>query len=273
MSHDYRPTPELQQLLTAAAEGQLDDTQAQKLGEILRDDEAARKFFADYMQVHALLNWRYGGVPPLEMPLVARNDATAPPRRRARYVAGAAMAACLLLAAGWTAWWISRPKLPAGTSSAIAIVLAEDDARWSDGGSLADDQLIKPGRQQLAAGVAHLELAGGVILALAGPVDFELTSADRLHLRHGTLRIYAPRAARGFTVTTPRGVQIVDLGTEFGVRLDEKNNVQVHVFNGSVAINGTQKLVAGQMAGIDTQGQMRKGDAIDEGIFPSIHRR
>ena len=42
-----------------------------------------------------------------------------------------------------------------------------------------------------------------------------------------------PRFARGYTILTPTA-EVVDLGTEFGVDVDDSGASEVHVFDGDV---------------------------------------
>jgi len=269
----YKPSKELNRLCSAAAEGCLDSAGAARLNALVRNDDQARRFYVDYLEVHALLQWRHGGVEPLELPL-AGVAVKEPPRRRARYAwAGVAAVACaavvafvLFAVSGYAPW---RPgEAPARP---LAIVLDEEDVRWQADAVLDGEQQLRPGRQRIEAGVARIELANGVLLAAAGPCDFEITAADRLHLHRGKVHVYSPLATRGFTVTTPRGVQIVDLGTRFGVWCDDDDNVHVHLFEGRLEINGQEELEAGGATTVDTRGESRSGDS-DEALFPSLHR-
>lgn len=270
MSGDYQPTPEFHQWLTAAAEGNLDEQAAAEMGQVLRSDPAARAYYVDYMSVHALLQWRHGAVPPLEMPLAA--PASVQPQRKTVYMWPAlAVAAVVLIAASltvilaWRAWGVSETG-----QQPIAIVLDQTGTQWNDGTSLASDQQLHPGRRRIAAGEARIQLSSGVMLAMQGPVDFEITSPEGLHLRRGKLRVYSPLATAGFTVTTPRGVQIVDLGTAFGVWAGEDHSVEVHLFDGKLRVNDQRILTSGQAVKIDPDGTVQV-IAVDESLFPSLH--
>jgi hypothetical protein len=272
--HEFEPTPELHELLSAAAEGQLGEAQAQRLNQWVRDDASVRAYCVDYMATHALLNWRHGGVPPLELPIAPHQVPVVPSSSpEGRWWPALAMTAGIIIAVGFVAVLLpTKPQPPvANKNQPRPIVIRQQDAHWDDGQSLALNRQLRPGRQTIAEGVAQIELSSGAILALAGPIDFEVTAPDRLHLYHGTLRAYSPLAARGFTVTTPRGVQIVDVGTQFGVIADEQHNVRVHVFEGEVVVNGKQHLKAGSAVSIDAQGQSQPAKA-DEKLFPSMFR-
>ncbi|MCA9267333.1 MAG: FecR domain-containing protein, partial [Planctomycetales bacterium] len=127
-----------------------------------------------------------------------------------------------------------------------------------------------PGRQQIAAGEARIELASGAIVSMAGPIDFEVLRPDRMHLHSGALRVYVPEAAQGFAVTAPRGIQVIDLGTEFGVCVDEEQVVHVAVFRGKVALNNGQTLSAPGAVQFHPGGDV-VSSSVDAQRFPSMH--
>lgn len=263
----------MHELLTVAAEGTLSDADAGELARTLRGDRAMCELYADYMSIHALLNWRHGGVLPLEIPLAADVTPSAAPLSKIRRWGMWAMVASLAAVATFTAIYFSqRPAPPpAAPANSVAIVVEQEKTKFDDGESLATDEWLEAGRHQMSEGTARIALTSGVNLALEGPVDFELKSAKRLHLSRGRVRAYVPIAARGFTITTSRGVQIVDLGTDFGVTVDAEQNVNVHVYSGSVKINGNTTLTAGQSQRIAGDGTVSPSDASEIEQIPTLH--
>ena len=254
----------LEELCRAAADGELDQQGAQRLNELVRTDEAARQFYLDYLEVHALLAWRHGAVEPLELPLAAKPAETR--RSRSRYnrmllalsaVAVATIGLMGLLAATGMAPWQTRQQQP------LAIVLEGETL-------LQGADQLHAGRQRIDSGIARMELTSGVLMAVEGPCEFELSAADRLHLIRGKLHLYSPLATRGFTVTTPRGVQIVDLGTRFGVHVDEHETVHVQLFEGRLRVNNQHELEAGEAISVDATGAIRD-QALEEDSFPRLH--
>ncbi len=274
MTSEYQPSPELDELVAAATEGALDDGAAARLNAMLQSDADARAFYVDYIEVHALLHWRHGTVEPLELPLAAPAS-TAPPLGAAPYIRTAmAAAGCLALAALVIILVTGGPPGRDGDPSQqpIAIVVDNENVQWKTESLLDGEQQLRPGRQRIAAGVARIELSSGVLLAAAGPVDFEITSSDRIHLHQGKLHVYSPLAARGFTVTTPRGVPIVDLGTRFGVWVREDESVHVHLFEGRLRVNNEHDLVENQAVTVDRHGQLHRAES-DGSLFPPLHRQ
>ena len=83
------------------------------------------------------------------------------------------------------------------------------------------------------AGLAEITFDSGTIAIVEGPADFEVRSGEESVLRLGRTIARVPTAARGFAIET-KNVRIVDLGTEFGVEVDERQNTDVHVLSGIV---------------------------------------
>ena len=134
----YEPTPRMHELLTAAAEGTLGDEDARELGVLLRSDPAARDFYANYISVHALLHWRHGGIPPLEMPLNEQAIASAPRVTVAWRGIVWAVAASILVALGATAIYFAPQDKPPPTAppNSIAIVVEQQQTRIESGEGL-----------------------------------------------------------------------------------------------------------------------------------------
>jgi ferric-dicitrate binding protein FerR (iron transport regulator) len=67
------------------------------------------------------------------------------------------------------------------------------------------------------------------------------------------MRVHVPSHARGFKLTTP-DAQVVDLGTEFGLKVSDAGKAEVHVFDGEVEVyphSGKDKLSVKEGAGWD----------------------
>lgn len=85
----------------------------------------------------------------------------------------------------------------------------------------------------ISQGTMELVLASGVRSIVQAPVQLTLDSRNQIDLHEGTAWFHVPPGARGFRVTTPE-LDIVDLGTEFGVLSTPDDFDEVHVFSGMV---------------------------------------
>ncbi len=233
MSGEYQPSSEFERLLTALADGELEAADRLRLNETIRDDEDARQFYLHYIKVHSLLIWRHGSIPPLDVSLGEDEELLLRPGRNFSSMAIAiAVVASVVVAVGIGYYNLALP------GQASARLTHSEDASWHVG---AEPTLpggrVAPSEAALASGFVQLELPSGVVIAMQGPVRFEWSGENKLRLLRGRIRASVPPAAVGFVVEAPN-VQIQDLGTEFGVAVDQWNNVEVQVFQGKVIMNG-----------------------------------
>ena len=116
----------------------------------------------------------------------------------------------------------------------VRVVRISPQTLWSHPNeSFAMDSVVRAGsRLRILEGEVELLYESGVNLILIGPVDFVLHERGGT-LRRGGLMASVPQAGHGFTIDTPNG-KVVDLGTEFGVMVDDFGVSEVSVFKGIV---------------------------------------
>ena len=105
-------------------------------------------------------------------------------------------------------------------------------AEWANGYDPA--QPLEPGEYQLLAGRVQVQLRNGVELQVQGPAEFTFVSDFEIGLSRGSIRASVPPSGHGFTVATDE-VKIRDLGTEFGVVVNDAT--ELHVFSGEVELS------------------------------------
>lgn len=121
------------------------------------------------------------------------------------------------------------------TGPVIATLAYTSYAEWRNDKYLLGD-LIGKGTLELKVGLARLDFRNGATVTLQGPADFEILSADRANLRSGILTASIPETAVGFQVVTPN-MDVVDLGTAFGVAVGIDGETDVCVFEGEVKVS------------------------------------
>jgi FecR protein len=135
-------------------------------------------------------------------------------------------------------WWnVYRGK--SGQSPVVAQLRTDAGARWQR--PLQQGAQLRAGPLVLHAGLAELEFRNGAVLAVEGPAQIELASADRVILRSGNVAAEVPPRAKGFTVETSAG-NVTDLGTRFGVHVAGSGVTEAHVFEGRVNVASSAKL-------------------------------
>ena len=88
-------------------------------------------------------------------------------------------------------------------------------------------------RLDLTTGLVEITFNDGAVVVLEGPATFDVQSPGKAQLDEGRLAAVVPERAHGFEVTTAR-LNVVDLGTEFGLMAEPEGTTEVHVFNGLV---------------------------------------
>lgn len=242
MNSPYLPPEELLRLLGGLADEGLTDDQERRLAEILRDDPEARAYYLDYLSMATSLQWEYAAAAAAGEP-----EGQSPPAGAGRprgfvllSLAGlAGLAAGLLL--GLLLPW-QRPAAggrPAAewagvTDEGVAVLLETYGAEWDKTAAPPrPDGPIPAGRLSLKSGLAHVQFYNGATVLLEGPTDLQLVSPREAYCARGKLRAHVPPPAKGFTIGTPK-LDVVDLGTEFGLWVDGAGGTEVHVFQGKV---------------------------------------
>ncbi|HML74130.1 MAG TPA: FecR family protein [Anaerohalosphaeraceae bacterium] len=113
---------------------------------------------------------------------------------------------------------------------------------------------------RLKNGIIEIEFDDGAIVTIEAPAEFRLDSRNRIFLNSGRLYAKVPIEAIGFIVGTPNS-KVVDLGTQFGVNVDDNGTSDVHVFEGKTSLSASrngkaqnsQILTVGEAKRIDTE--------------------
>ena len=221
------------------------DEQFEELSAMMHADEALRETFVrmslQTRLVRHLISPRLLLDTAREQAEGARMDDAVEPasswRWRLTAAATVAMAAAVAIA---LTWWIMVPlntrsgtEAPVATRTHLASVIDAAFAQWNVPLTVdADGQLVTD-RLDLKSGSATIMFLDGAQVTLYGPASFKLTSTNSGHLYSGQLIASVPQSAHGFEVSAPGG-KVVDLGTEFGLIVDDLHATEVHVFDGVV---------------------------------------
>ena len=186
------------------------------------------------------------------------------------------------------------PQSPEPKPEYVGRITGMADCRWADPGRRSRRRHAVPlgRRYALASGLMEITYTTGAKVILQGPCTYEVDSAAGGFLSLGKLtarvetkgkaeggrrraeirnpksevRIPLPPSSFPFVVRTPTAI-VTDLGTEFGVEVDEQGRTESHVFAGEVRVERadakdgagqTTVLYAGQTARCDE----RRGIAV-----------
>ncbi len=269
-------TPELAGLVEKFYLQALSEPENRRFNELLRHDDRARSFLLAYGSIHARLSWEYGPTPadkPLAQFSRAEDEARRPPpncsnqeqsgfnwlawlsQRRPSLVRLGWAFAALILVLGVLLMTSLRPSQPAP----LAVLTRCLGAQTGDSRAIRPSQALGPGRLSLEAGTVEVTIQNGARILLEGPATLELLTPLRAYLQAGRAVVHVPAAATGFVLET-RDANVLDVGTEFGVKVGPERGTEVQVYQGSVftsaksaggRTNSPQRMLAGSAARLD----------------------
>ncbi|MEX2673797.1 MAG: LamG-like jellyroll fold domain-containing protein [Phycisphaeraceae bacterium] len=154
-----------------------------------------------------------------------------------------------------------EPSAPTGAAKAepIATVVHTLEAQWADDQQYAASDGLLRGHYELLDGLVLIEFASGARATVEGPAIFSLDGDNAARLVQGRLVGHCPPGTEGLTIQTS-GAQVIDLGTEFGVAIEDDGDAEIHVFDGSVSVQPSgsgvarQTLLANNAARADARG-------------------
>ena len=124
----------------------------------------------------------------------------------------------------------AMPSIDAG----VAVLAQEVGSKWHNRTLRVGDSM-PPGLWHLDSGTAEIAFYSGAVVILEGPAQLEITSENGGILHQGKLRADVPPSAYGFTITS-KTIELVDLGTSFGIAVGTDSKTEVHVFDGKVEL-------------------------------------
>lgn len=293
-----KPTPDNQTILLIDAflQGTISDQQQAELERLLASDSEQRQLYIDYMQVHnGLTTWANETTEPATWIPQPASETQPSQRKSPRFLlmlVSSLVAATLLLSLAYYAGWNTR----ADSSSAIAELSIDQPAdetsqpqtdhialltqavgvEWDTNRNLQAGAGLSAGWLKLKQGTIQVELISGASILIEGPAAVKLISPLKAFCQFGKVRASVPEQAHGFTMETSR-LNVVDLGTEFTLSLDQSGSGQVQVIDGKVELHSTdsqltpanvQSLTTGEGVQFNQRGTI---DRLQEAILPLIN--
>lgn len=253
--------------LSELVDGSLTADQREALRARLAADAEALEVYVAWMHLHALLSldFQHSSNVTFSAPISGGGSGVSFPRAnhsrytRLRAAIWAAVAASIVGIISLIAIHKSRDQLAQSDAagSHAGQVFSVDAEQSDDFNRIAADSVavlanaveaIGPGVENLTvrspvhsgifvlqSGLVQLEFLSGANVIIEGPAELDLKSTKLIVCHRGKLRVRVPQQAKGFSVDTPH-YRAVDLGTEFGVSVEDGNATEVHVFQGEVEL-------------------------------------
>jgi hypothetical protein len=164
----------------------------------------------------------------LEPPRELIQKVVHPPREKhkitkfQKFQLGAIAAAAMLFVMVWL-----TPVYPT-----VATLTDSIDAEWVNTKDIpVNGDVLRQGELSLVKGMAEITFVDRAVVIVEGPAVIKLESPKSMFLSHGKVSAVVSEYATGFTVNTPSG-SIIDLGTEFGVSVEDDGSCSLHMFKG-----------------------------------------
>ncbi len=264
-------------LINADCDGTIGEEETRELGDLLDSDHRALAFYVDFLTVNADILWLVsakqhgarvlqGDMPPVadphgHPPIVSFLDEWASFFRHHSPLWFVLFFLLFSVALVGTTYWLTgqhSAEAPAD-AACVAQITAEKGSQWSTSITPPTEMMrLRVGQQlQLETGMAQITYSNNATVLLQGPASFTVASPNSGFLSQGKLTARAEKEQAGqFAIITP-DARFIDLGTEFGVMIDDKGHVAAAVFSGKVKAEA--KLPDGRWT---TGISIREGEAV-----------
>lgn len=243
-------------LIAAWLDGQLKDEEQIALAEWLKSDDSHMRLFVDTLMFEqqirsaVVARQQQAAFSPVESPATPHRDILNPARLpespSANFgispVQWSLAAICVTFVVAFAFRWgfvnpdgahdeakpvVSQqiavpgttPQIESGKQGFCRLVRTAS-VRWGEDTALKPEVPFGARRVKIVSGTAEFRFDNGVRAICTGPSELELLDPTHAWLHSGQVVLRVPPAAIGFKLET-RDAVIVDLGTEFGVRVDD----------------------------------------------------
>ena len=176
-----------------------------------------------------------------------------------------AIAAALIAACGVAVYLLAfnAPPIedqpdPNQSPPPVATLIQNTGTLTTPHGYPAEGEDYGRGEYSLSTGTAEFMLTNSVNVKLRGDTRMVMHSDMNASLMRGQARFKCPPLAKGYTVSLPSGARVIDLGTEFSIRVRDDGTEAVLVTDGEVELHtGDQRhtLLRGQAMTVDREGR------------------
>ena len=271
-----------QKLFSDYAAGIISDEDFRRFHELLENNQTLRSEFLEYMNTCAFLedtaSYSESLYPESALDPLLHREAPASVKRLSFPTWALAAAAAAVFA--FFVW--NTLDFTAGSRVTTQVIA-------SQGATLHDSaQLLSPGESielktlNLQTGWVRLKLPRGVIFDVYGPAKGHFENDTRFHLASGRINVDVGPNGKGFTVVTATA-EVVDLGTQFGIEVNEGFDARVAVFSGEVEVHSLDRkssprlLVEGEGVQVGSSGLSSRLMSIDipdrsDSAVPSLNR-
>jgi ferric-dicitrate binding protein FerR (iron transport regulator) len=225
----------LDSLVSRILDGVQTPEDARALADLLATDDAALERYRLLMALHSSLHQAYASIAAQGAVAPSRSSCGPGRATAAAILVALAMATGLAGLVGFGSW--GRPVADEQAAAAARPLALVAQTRFLDatasGVALEEGQSLESGPIEILGGAMALTLRNGVELVIEGPANLDLLGELKAVLRSGSVVVKMPKGMDGFRVETPT-TEVLDLGTEFAVKVGRDALTDVQVFDGAV---------------------------------------
>ena len=259
---------ELRLLVCELIEGSISEEKMCRLNQILANDPAAVAHYVDYLDVVSVINSHFSNtVSDLDSTVIsddkqlyledfwttlAKSEEYAPaiemerepkeidkvskdiklPEKRYHKLNIFGLAACAAVFMFFVFLSYFRPERISYVN--VASLTGSVNAEWNKESKTFNSERLHTNKvYSLAEGLVQIQTDNGVRLTVEGPSVFELRLEGNMYLHRGKVSALVSPKGAGFVIST-NNAKFIDLGTEFGVYVDDNKSSEIHVFKGLV---------------------------------------
>ncbi|MEZ6139965.1 MAG: FecR domain-containing protein [Zavarzinella sp.] len=201
------------------------------LQNVLAHDLAARAWFVQYTQMDWDLTMHVRSQAMAERAL-AHLPQQRTPVKKTRWFRIGTIVVCLLLLGLLLGRQIAIWQYRDTDKEQVAWLVNAQNCQWQ-GGEPPAGIFVVGTELQLESGLAEIHFKSGANVILNGPAHLVFGTGNSATLHRGKLSAQVPPSAHGFTIFSPQG-EVIDLGTEFGITVDDQGATAVYVFEGKI---------------------------------------
>lgn len=254
----------LEELVSRLLDDDLSAEEFHTLESILIHSPDARSYYKEQSQIHALTALELMGKTPVSNPtasIIPMDEVVLRQKRKNIKMAAMAAAAVIFITLVSLQLFTLKPaeqslRFDTAPGSKFTLTHTPEEPTSSE-------QMLEPGsRINLERGTIELRFSSNVTSIVSAPAELIVQDYDHLQLTQGAAWFHVPENAIGFRVTT-NDIDIVDLGTEFGVQSRPNADDKVQVYSGKVRVTSTRnkhettELTEGMACLIDEDGTLQ----------------
>ena len=223
---------EFNDILNKYCDGTATDAEFQKLESAIKEDEALRRQYLSFMNLDSALRSEAEKADLAEPVQVKQLNPIF------KVLVGLAAAIVILLGLNLTYLFKNNRAIDGDyaegepVQKGVAIVTKSINISGANQ-ILENGTAVEQGELRFASGIIQLEMFSGVTLLIEGPARLNIHDVMNLSCYEGQIRARVSEQAQGFSIKTG-DAKLVDLGTEFGITVNNEGKTDVFVYEGEV---------------------------------------